>query len=60
MNNWVTNQKEEINQISWKLSPITKLSTPSRPFSRVKSVTGQKKNHGIGVLYIIKYQIIIY
>jgi len=43
MNNRATNQKEEINQISRKLSPITKLSTPSRPFSRVKSVTGQRK-----------------
>ena len=43
MNNRATNQKEEINQISRKLSPIIKLSTPSRPFSRVKSVTGQRK-----------------
>ena len=43
MNNRITNQKEETNQFSRKLSPITKLSTPSRPFSRVKSVTGQRK-----------------
>ena len=44
MDNRVKNQKEETNQISRKLSPITKISTPSRPFSRVKSVTGQRKN----------------
>ena len=37
------NQKEETNQFTRKLSPVTKLSTPSRPFSRVKSVTGQRK-----------------
>ena len=43
MNFRTGNQKEETNQISRKLSPITKLSTPSRPFSRVKSVTGQRK-----------------
>ena len=43
MNNRVTNQKEETNQISRKLSPIAKITTPSRPFSRVKSVTGQRK-----------------
>ena len=36
-------QKEEKNQISRRLSPITKLSTPSRPFSRVKSVTNKRK-----------------
>ena len=43
MNNREIIQKEEANQISRKLSPITKLSTPSRPFSRVKSVTGLRK-----------------
>ena len=43
MNNRITNQKEETNQLTRRLSPITKLSTPSRPFSRVKSVTGQRK-----------------
>ena len=43
MNNRIISQKEETNQFSRKLSPITKLSTPSRPFSRVKSVTGQRK-----------------
>ena len=43
MENRATIQKEETNQISRKLSPITKLSIPSRPFSRVKSVTGQRK-----------------
>ena len=43
MNNRATNQKEETNQYSRKLSPLTKLSTPSRPFSRVKSVTGHRK-----------------
>ena len=43
MNFRTGNQKEEINQISRRLSPIIKLSTPSRPFSRVKSVSGQRK-----------------
>ena len=43
MNNNALNQKEEINQYSRKLSPITKLSTPSRPFSQIKSVTGLGK-----------------
>ena len=43
MNNRITNKKEETNQITRKLSPITKITTPSRPFSRVKSVTGQRK-----------------
>ena len=43
MNNRAINQKEETNQFIRRLSPITKLSTPSRPFSRIKSVTGQRK-----------------
>ena len=43
MNNRATNQKEDVNQLSRKLSPLTKMSNQSRPFSRVKSVTGQRK-----------------
>ena len=43
MNNQEKNQKEETNQLSRRMSPITKITTSSRPFSRIKSVTGQRK-----------------
>ena len=43
MNNRIKYQKEDTNQFCRRLSPLTKLSTQSRPFSRVKSVNEQRK-----------------
>ena len=43
MNNKTKNNKEENNNISRKLSPLTKITNQSRPFSRVKSVNAIRK-----------------
>ena len=43
MNKLTKNPKGEMNQITRKLSPLTKISAKSRPLSHIKSAVGQKK-----------------
>ena len=43
MNNRINNHKEEKNSLSRKLSPLTKITSQSRPFSRVQSVNAIRK-----------------
>ena len=43
MNNRTKNNKEENNNISRKLSPLTKITNQSRPFSRIQSVNAIRK-----------------
>ena len=43
MNNRTKNHKEEKNNLSRKLSPLTKITNQSRPFSRVQSVNAIRK-----------------